>query len=99
MLKMFTVKLTERLMDASAPTNPKPSPADQNFGTTGIAPMDVYELCVAPDARGRGLTGRCMIVVNPPWRLREGLAEVLPWVAEVLAQGRVRPPRIGALAG
>jgi aspartyl/asparaginyl beta-hydroxylase (cupin superfamily) len=27
-------------MDASAPTSPKPSSADQNFGTTGIAPMD-----------------------------------------------------------
>ena len=67
--------------------------------TTGIAPMDVYELCVAPDARGRGLTGSGMIVVNPPWRLREDLAETLPWVADTLAQGRARTPRIGDLAG
>jgi 23S rRNA (adenine2030-N6)-methyltransferase len=65
---------------------------------TKIAPMDVYELCVAPDARGRGLTGSGMIVVNPPWKLREELAQTLPWVAGELAQGRVRPPRIGELA-
>lgn len=66
---------------------------------TSIAPMDVYELCVAPDARGRGLVGSGMVVVNPPWRLREELAQTLPWVASALAQGRARPPRIGDLAG
>jgi 23S rRNA (adenine2030-N6)-methyltransferase len=66
---------------------------------TKIAPMDVYELCVAPDARGRGLTGSGMIVVNPPWKLREELAETLPWIASELARGRVRPPRVGELAG
>ena len=64
---------------------------------TEIAPMDVYELCVAPDARGRGLTGSGMIVVNPPWTLREELAQTLPWVANVLAQGRARAPRVGEL--
>jgi 23S rRNA (adenine2030-N6)-methyltransferase len=65
---------------------------------TGIAPIDVYELGVAPDARGRGLTGSGMVVVNPPWRLREELAAVLPWVAETLAPARPLPPRIAELA-
>jgi 23S rRNA (adenine2030-N6)-methyltransferase len=65
---------------------------------TGIAPIDVYELSVAPDAHGRGLTGSGMVVVNPPWRLREELAAVLPWVAETLAPARPVPPRIAELA-
>ncbi|HET8697439.1 MAG TPA: 23S rRNA (adenine(2030)-N(6))-methyltransferase RlmJ, partial [Gammaproteobacteria bacterium] len=65
---------------------------------TGIAPIDVYELSVAPDARGRGLTGSGMAVVNPPWRLREELAAVLPWVADTLAPAHPVPPRIAELA-
>ena len=65
---------------------------------TGIAPMDVYELSIAPDGRGRGLTGSGMVVVNPPWRLREELAAVLPWVAEALSPGHAEPPRIAELA-
>jgi 23S rRNA A2030 N6-methylase RlmJ len=40
-----------------------------------------------------------MIVVNPPWRLREDLQETLPWVAQALATGRPQPPRIEELAG
>jgi 23S rRNA (adenine2030-N6)-methyltransferase len=51
---------------------------------TGIAPFDVYELCVAPDARGRGLTGSGMAVVNPPWQAREEIALALPWLERAL---------------
>jgi 23S rRNA (adenine2030-N6)-methyltransferase len=51
---------------------------------TGIAPIDRYELSVAPDARGGGLTGSVMLVINPPWKLREELAAALPWLARTL---------------
>jgi 23S rRNA (adenine2030-N6)-methyltransferase len=51
---------------------------------TGIAPMDRYELSVAPDARGGGLTGSAMLVVNPPWKLREEMQAALPWLARTL---------------
>jgi len=50
----------------------------------GLKSVDVYELCVAPDGRGRGLTGSGMVVVNPPWRAREDIALALPWLAHEL---------------
>ncbi len=65
---------------------------------TGIAPIDLYELSIAGDAHGRGLTGSGMIVVNPPWRLREDMQETLPWVARTLAAEQPRPPRLETLA-
>jgi 23S rRNA (adenine2030-N6)-methyltransferase len=50
----------------------------------GIAPLQVYELHVTPPARGTGLTGSGMIVVNPPWKLRAEMAIALPWLATTL---------------
>jgi len=52
---------------------------------TGIGSIDLYELCVAPDGRGRGLTGSGMIVVNPPWKARDEIAAALPWLARELS--------------
>jgi 23S rRNA (adenine2030-N6)-methyltransferase len=49
-----------------------------------IGPVDLYELCVAPDGHGRGLTGSGVIVVNPPWKVREEIALALPWLAREL---------------
>jgi 23S rRNA (adenine2030-N6)-methyltransferase len=60
--------------------------------------LDVYELCVAPDARGRGLTGSGMLVVNPPWRLREDVEESLQWIARALAPDPRRALRIVSAA-
>jgi 23S rRNA (adenine2030-N6)-methyltransferase len=51
---------------------------------TGIAPLELYELSVAQDGRGRGLTGSGVIVVNPPWKLRDELEIALPWLARAL---------------
>jgi len=51
---------------------------------TGISSIDLYELCVAPDGHGRGLTGSGMIVVNPPWQVREEVAPALQWLAREL---------------
>jgi 23S rRNA (adenine2030-N6)-methyltransferase len=50
----------------------------------GLSSIDLYELCVAPDSQGRGLTGSGMIVVNPPWQVREEIALALPWLAREL---------------
>ena len=54
---------------------------------TAIGSIDLYELCVAPDGHGRGLTGSGMIVVNPPWKVREEIALALPWLARELGAG------------
>ena len=52
----------------------------------------LYELCIAPDGRGRGLTGSGMIVVNPPWTLDEEMSAALPWLVRGLssAEGSYR---------
>lgn len=56
---------------------------------TRIAPIERYELSVAPEGRGRGLTGSVMLVVNPPWKLREEMEAALPWLARLLGpEGR-----------
>ena len=49
-----------------------------------IESLDVYELCVAPDGRRNGLMGSGMLVVNPPWKVRDELEIALPWLAEEL---------------
>ena len=51
---------------------------------TGIAHIDLYELDVERDGGGRGLTGSGMLVVNPPWKLREDMQDALPWLARQL---------------
>jgi 23S rRNA (adenine2030-N6)-methyltransferase len=51
---------------------------------TGIEPLALYELCVAPDGNGRGLTGSGMLIVNPPWKLGEDMGAALPWLAHAL---------------
>jgi 23S rRNA (adenine2030-N6)-methyltransferase len=50
----------------------------------GLPSLDLYELCIAPDGHGRGLTGSGMIVVNPPWQAREEIAPALTWLAREL---------------
>ncbi len=38
------------------------------------------------DAKGFGLAGSGMFVINPPYTLHDTLAGVLPWLVEVLGQ-------------
>ena len=48
---------------------------------TGVRNARVYELSVAPDARGRG-----MIVVNAPFQTDEALVPALHWLVARLEQ-------------
>jgi len=65
---------------------------------TGITPLQLYELSVAPDAADRALTGSGMLVVNPPWMLREAMDLALPWLARALATGGAGTHRIAELS-
>lgn len=38
------------------------------------------------DARGFGMVGSGMVVINPPWKLKDQLEETLPWLTGVLGQ-------------
>jgi 23S rRNA (adenine2030-N6)-methyltransferase len=51
---------------------------------SGITHVDLYELAVRPDGEGGGLTGSGLLVVNPPWKLREEMQRALPWLAREL---------------
>lgn len=48
------------------------------------------ELCVRPDCDPLGLNGAGMLIINPPWRVADELASLLPWLL-----GRLAPPRKG----
>jgi 23S rRNA (adenine2030-N6)-methyltransferase len=59
---------------------------------TGIPRVERYELGVAADRRGHGMTASGLLVVNPPWTLRQEMEQCLPWLAGELGgeQGRFR---------
>ena len=67
--------------------------------STGIESIDLYELCVAPDGHGRGLTGSGMIVVNPPWRLAAELAQLMPVFGTLLGTAANGQAKVDWLAG
>ena len=43
-------------------------------------------MAIRPEIEARGLNGSGLLVVNPPWTLREELEVLLPFLAERLAQ-------------
>lgn len=51
---------------------------------TGIRRILQIELAVQPDSDRRGMTASGMIVINPPWKLEQQMANVLPWLHKVL---------------
>jgi 23S rRNA (adenine2030-N6)-methyltransferase len=51
-----------------------------------LGALAVYELCVARETPGGGLTGSGMFILNAPWQLDEELQAALPWLAEHLAR-------------
>ena len=46
----------------------------------------IAEVTIRPEVEARGLNGSGLLVVNPPWTLREDLQLLLPFLAERLAQ-------------
>ncbi|WP_043320040.1 23S rRNA (adenine(2030)-N(6))-methyltransferase RlmJ [Microbulbifer sp. HZ11] len=58
----------------------------QQIASSGIRKIDRYELGVRTDSEGHGMTASGMIVVNPPWTLREQMEVLLPELAERLSE-------------
>jgi 23S rRNA (adenine2030-N6)-methyltransferase len=56
-------------------------------------------LCVRDDGVTSGLSTSGMVIVNPPWTLEQDLSELLPWLAESLAQGAGATWQLDRLAG
>ena len=53
---------------------------------SGIKKIQRFELAIAEDGRGKGMTAAGMIVVNPPWKLLEKMSELLPKLVNVLGE-------------
>ncbi len=55
---------------------------------TGIPRIQLFELGLNADTEGRGMTSSGMIVINPPWTLKNKMDELLPQLAERLGGGQ-----------
>ncbi|ELY2678560.1 23S rRNA (adenine(2030)-N(6))-methyltransferase RlmJ [Cronobacter sakazakii] len=51
---------------------------------TGIRRILQIELAIRPDSDQRGMTASGMIVINPPWKLEQQMATLLPWLHKAL---------------
>lgn len=71
---------------------PRIEQMERALRATGIPRVERYELGVAPDRRGHGMTASGLLVVNPPWTLRQEMEQCLPWLAGELGgeQGHFR---------
>ncbi|MBF0220285.1 MAG: 23S rRNA (adenine(2030)-N(6))-methyltransferase RlmJ [Gammaproteobacteria bacterium] len=58
---------------------------ERRMQNSGIKNIALFELCVAPDSPGHGMSGSGMLVVNPPWKLLADLSANLPYLAAKLA--------------
>ncbi|XKM13784.1 23S rRNA (adenine(2030)-N(6))-methyltransferase RlmJ [Orbaceae bacterium ac157xtp] len=53
---------------------------------TGIKNILQIELAVQPDNNQKGMTASGMIVINPPWKLKQQMETLLPWLHSILDQ-------------
>lgn len=58
---------------------------EQQLESSGIRNIQVFELSVSLDSEEKGMTGSGMIVINPPWTLKQEMSEVLPYLLQQLA--------------
>jgi 23S rRNA (adenine2030-N6)-methyltransferase len=72
---------------------------ERTIESSGIKNVQLFELGIRADSHGRGMTASGMIVVNPPWTLRDTMKQCLPWLAEVLAENDEGHYRIQTLVG
>ncbi|XOD70152.1 MAG: 23S rRNA (adenine(2030)-N(6))-methyltransferase RlmJ [Sodalis sp. (in: enterobacteria)] len=51
---------------------------------SGIRHILQIELAIRPDSNRLGMSGSGMIIVNPPWKLKEEMNLLLPWLHQTL---------------
>jgi 23S rRNA (adenine2030-N6)-methyltransferase len=61
---------------------------EKKFIHSGIADIQRFELTIAPDSEERGMTGSGVIVINPPWGLKEKMLQVLPKLVHMLSENQ-----------
>jgi len=53
---------------------------------SGISNIQLFELATEADTDVHGMTASGMIVINPPWKLKQTMDQVLPELVELLSQ-------------
>jgi 23S rRNA (adenine2030-N6)-methyltransferase len=71
---------------------------ERQLQDSGIGNIALFELGIAPDSKGHGMTASGMIVVNPPWTLAAEMQRELPWLADALGAEKQGSFRIVNLA-
>ena len=73
------------------------------IAAAGLRRVTIAELLIRAEAQESDesprLAGCGLMIVNPPWMLVETLAELLPWLAGILAQGPGAAARLETLVG
>ena len=55
---------------------------ETRFKDSGIKKIQRFELAIAEDTRGLGMSAAGMIVINPPWMLMDTMSKLLPKLVE-----------------
>ncbi len=65
---------------------------EQDLIKSGISNIQQFELNIADDTDEKGMTGSGMIVINPPWTLKQEMETALPYLVSTLTnnQGNYR---------
>ena len=59
---------------------------ERKLTNVGLPETLQIELNVLPANNRYGMTGSGMMVINPPWKLEQQMAELLPWLVDKLGQ-------------
>jgi len=57
---------------------------ERKFIRSGIKKIQRFELAIAPDQFGSGMSASGIIVINPPWTLKEKMSHILPKLVSTL---------------
>lgn len=61
---------------------------EQSLKESGIRNIQLFELGLQPDTQAKGMTSSGMIVINPPWKLKQEMTECLPVLSELLGKAQ-----------
>ena len=57
---------------------------ERKFIRSGINKIQRFELAISPDQFGSGMSASGMIVINPPWTLKDKMSKILPKLVATL---------------
>jgi 23S rRNA (adenine2030-N6)-methyltransferase len=62
---------------------------ERRLKNSAIKNIQRFELGIAPDADGHGMTSAGLFVINPPWTLFDSMSQLLPKLAPLLSNEQV----------